>query len=43
MADTDIMVVAATMASGLLVAGAAKPASGTKATTPPTLRCGALF
>jgi hypothetical protein len=32
MADTDIMVVAATLASGLLVAGAAKPASGTKAT-----------
>jgi hypothetical protein len=26
MADTDIMVVAATLASGLLVAGAAKPA-----------------
>ena len=32
MADSDIMVVAATLASGLLVAGTAKPASGTKAT-----------
>jgi hypothetical protein len=35
MADTDIMVVAATLASGLLVGGTVKPESGTKATPAP--------